>query len=145
MSVKIKRSKHGYVLVVNRLYISIDLSCRSEIKAIISDFGIPHGSTQWVSVYDLRYFWNMYRQEIVAATRSKIYISLWGQLHPVERPSQSPDLTHSNTISLPAQLWTIGCFHFGSDTPARMAEDWDAFTQSFRSMQDDHLSLNISL
>lgn len=60
-------------------------------------------------------------------------------------PSQEPEMTDCGTISRFAQLWTKGCNSFGTHTPEQMAEDWDCLTGAFRSMQDNHLSLNISL
>ena len=75
--IKIVGGKKGWHLKVNGLY--INHSFNNKITAIKCEFGIPYGSTEWVSVNAIRDFWSMNRNFIVASL-DKPCKSVWGQL-----------------------------------------------------------------
>uniref|UniRef100_A0A6M3MEC1 Uncharacterized protein n=1 Tax=viral metagenome TaxID=1070528 RepID=A0A6M3MEC1_9ZZZZ len=81
-AIKIVNGKDGYYFRVNGTYISYRFDGDNTIKAITPGTGIPYGATQWLSVRDIRNFWNQYRRIIVVSTRYP-YKSVWGHLEPV--------------------------------------------------------------
>lgn len=78
-SIKICIGKHGFALRVNGMYIHTGWYKISEIKAIKSDFPLPNGTTEFISIKALKKFWNENRELILHATR-KPYKSVWGNL-----------------------------------------------------------------
>ena len=66
--VKIVKSKRGYHLVINNLYISHGFNSDGvPIRAIITEQGIPYGATTWGSVDAIKDFWHTYKKQIILA------------------------------------------------------------------------------
>jgi hypothetical protein len=84
-SIEIVNGKNGFILKVNGLYISANLSASQlPIKAIKCDIGIPYGATEWVCVGRLKQFWSDHRSDIVQSIFNP-YMSVWGQLIPINK------------------------------------------------------------
>lgn len=75
--IRIVTGRKGVHLKIDGLFINHGFN--KEIKAILSEGGIPYGATEWVSVNAVREFWNMYRVLIVAALNKPVR-SEWGKL-----------------------------------------------------------------
>jgi len=76
-TIKIQAGKRGYHLMVNGFYIHWGFI--HEVKAIVSNDGIPYGATEWVSIPAMREFWKHYRVLTINSTKSP-YQSVWGNL-----------------------------------------------------------------
>lgn len=82
-TIKLVKGKYGgFVLKVNNLF--IHRSFDDQIKSIENKVGIPDGSTEWISLKDLRRFWHKYMKLIIHST-TKPYKSVDGTLIRVEQ------------------------------------------------------------
>jgi hypothetical protein len=77
-TIKIVSGKRGWHLKVNDLFISHGFT-PEPIKAIRSEYGIPYGATEWISIQAIKDFWHKYMPLIIASTNHP-YRSVWGNL-----------------------------------------------------------------
>lgn len=82
-SVEIKSDKQGFNLMVDGLYIHKSFD-GSKIIAIRGVHGKPYGASEWVSVQDIRQFWNENRMAILESTKEP-HASIWGELVPLQK------------------------------------------------------------